>query len=157
MHQGQGQDWVAGYLCTLTNHAIAPLYKNADRVQTSGPTLVVLSGGMCCVRSVLMLLWRRHLRLIDDAPFLWRICIEHDAPLWCVCSQWTRSSLAVVRIPLRGVWTAHEQERIDSISLRLLTRHAKNARPGCRWRALTTAQVAEMLSLPVAYQRRGWM
>jgi hypothetical protein len=59
----------------------------------------MLSGGVRGVVSVVVL-WRWHLRLVDDASLLWWIGIEHDASLWRVGSERTGSWLAGVWKPL---------------------------------------------------------
>ena len=133
------------------NHEPSENVIDLERCRSKG--LPMLSGWMCGVWTVLMLGRRRHLRLIDVVSLLWGVCLKHDASLGRVGSERARISLAGMREVLRVLWTAHEEERVNSILLCLLTRHAQNACTRCYRRTLTNTQVAEVFPLAWAYQR----
>lgn len=116
----------------------------------------MLSGGMRSVRTIMMLWWG-HWRLVHDASLLRRVCIEHDASLRSLSSQGAGRSLTSVRKSLGVVGTTHKEERVHSILLGLLTRHAKNASSRCCWGTWTNTEIAGMFPLTCTAQRGRWV
>jgi hypothetical protein len=62
--------------------------------------------------------------LVYHTTFLRGISLKHNTSLRTIGSERTWCGLSIVRESLRVVGTAHEEQRIDSIFLCLLTRHA---------------------------------
>ena len=89
-----------------------------------------------------------------SSPFAWRVVFKHDTTLWERKTVSLSSSICVCMCETTGVvGTAHEEQGVYSILLRLLTRHAENARSWGRRYSGPSTEVAVVFTLIRAKQR----